>query len=260
MAGFASVNDMPTESPTAGRKFQGKVVDNLDPLLKQRLKVEIPNFMEGPPDLLPWIGPLVQSKFGMTDTACSVNVPVIGSVIELEFQDGDLSYGVMTGSIHTEISAMLGPLETNYPARRGWLDPVSNWSYIDITSGMVEFQLHHKSGTQYTTFDDGRVHHLAVNLYFIEAPDIKEEAYNTHKVISTISTHDASESHTLTSPTVVTNCDNRTINAEQTVKHLAKTDVIYEAENIARLKSVVKTEVLSDEYILIRAGKVDINP
>jgi hypothetical protein len=252
MAGFASVNDTPTDSPTGGRKFQGRVVDNLDPLMKQRIKVEIPNFMEGPPELLPWIGPLVQSKFGMTATAVSVNVPVIDSVIELEFQDGDLAYGVMTGSLHTEISAELGVLATNYPARRGWLDPKANWSYIDITPGQVEFQLHHYSGTQYTTFDDGRVHHLAVNLYFIEAPDIKEEAYNSHEVISTTSTHEASLSHTLRSPLVTTHCVTNTINAALTITHRALAT--------AKLQSVVETEVSSVEHVLITAGRVDINP
>lgn len=259
MSGMTAVNDLPKDNPAKGRKLQGKVVDNLDPLFKQRIKVEIPNLMEGPPEMLPWIGPLVQSKFGMTAVAVSVAVPVIDSVVEVEFQDGDLAYGIMTGSLHTEISALLGPLEINYPARRGWLDPMGNWSYIDITPGMVEFQLHHKSGTQYTTYDDGKVHHFAVELYHIEAPDIKETATFTHKVFSETSTHEARESFTLSTKAYQNT-------ASETHQTDTKVSVLNATEKHTLTSPQVKVvasdfiEMEGSDHVTIKGGRVDINP
>lgn len=170
MSGFGNVSDIP-ESHRNGY-FQGIVVDNNDPEQKQRIKVEIPNLIEGDPALMPWIGPVIRSKFGMTDKAVTVEVPVLDSIVVVEFQDGDPHYGMTVGSLHTEISADLGVLATNYPNRRGWVDPVGNWSFIDITQGSVQFQLHHYSGTEYTTNDDGSVLHDAVGDYTITAPTI----------------------------------------------------------------------------------------
>lgn len=256
-----------TDQPNPNRKFQGRVVDNQDPLMKQRIKVVVPNLLEGPVELLPWIGPTVHSKFGITETAVSVEVPVVGSIVSVTFQDGDMHYGMLDGSLHTELTSDLGVLATNYPNRRGWLDPVMNWSYIDITAGMVEFQLHHKSGTQYTTFDDGRVHHLAVNTYHIEAPDIKETAYNTHKVSSTFSTHNATVSHTLR--TMMSSTYSITNSSYTAFKHSIATiinqiNTLYLIDHAslvdARLRAMRETQVIGEAHVLIRGGRVDINP
>lgn len=277
--GFNNVSDVENEGRTG--MFQGKVVDNLDPLLKQRIKVEVPNLLQGPPELLPWVGPIVQSKFGMTESAVSVAVPVIGSIVMVQFQNGDLHYGATVGGLHTELSAELGPLETNYPARRGWYDPVQNWSYIDITPGMVEFQLHHKSGTQYTTYEDGRVHHLAVNLYHIEAPDIQEEAYNTHVVTSTTSTHTCQSSHTTTSPLItsysLSNTDytvmktaytalSHTIRSLISINHTALFTANFEAAETTVYGHAslhmegATTEVIGSGTLTLRGGRIDLNP
>jgi len=261
MTSFNTTASLPhSNDAVKDRKFQARVVDNEDPLMKQRIKVEIPNLMEGPPDMLPWVGPLVQSKFGMTEEAVSVAVPVVGSVLEVEFQDGDLAYGVCTGSLHTELSASLGPLEINYPRRRGWYDPKQNWSYIDITDGQVEFQLHHYSGTQYTTYDDGRVHHLAVELYHIEAPDIKEQAYDSHVVTSTTSEHTATDSHKLTT----TDSDLIASAYHKTETPTARfvTADLFEVQSSGRTQVVANGDSLYESYthIVIRAPRVDINP
>lgn len=170
MSGFGNVSDI--EPDNRSGYFQGIVVDNLDPEMRQRIKVRIPNLMDGDPELLPWIGPVVHSKFGMTAEAVTVEVPVVDAIVQVEFQNGDPHYGMTFGSLHTAISAELGVLATNYPMRRGWVDPAGNWSYIDLTEGAIEFQLHHYSGTQYTTFNDGRVLHEAVGDYTITAPII----------------------------------------------------------------------------------------
>jgi Type VI secretion system/phage-baseplate injector OB domain len=140
-----------------GRRFQGLVVDNNDPLQKQRIKVSIPSLMEGELEELPWVGPGVQSSFGMTGTAATVGVPAMGAVVMVTFQDGDLNYGMYDGSLHTETTPIPGPLSTNYPDRRGWVDPAGNICWIDVTGGSVEFHLEHVSGTSFHVDNDGNV-------------------------------------------------------------------------------------------------------
>ena len=145
------------ESPDYSIPFIGRVVDNKDPKLLQRVKVEIPNLLTGDPANLPWCFPAQHSLFGMTDTAYSVGVPVIGSTVVVEFQNGDIHYGMVSSCLHTSISNVSGELATNYPNRRGWLDPANNLFYIDITSGQVIAHFLHKSGTRITIADNGKV-------------------------------------------------------------------------------------------------------
>jgi phage baseplate assembly protein gpV len=137
--------------------FIGKVVDNNDPKKLQRVKVEIPNLLTGEASSLPWCFPAQHSLFGMTETAYSVGVPVVGSTVIVEFQNGDIHYGCVTSAIHTSISAVSGELATNYPNRRGWLDPAGNLFYIDITDGQVKAHFLHKSGTRFTVEDNGDI-------------------------------------------------------------------------------------------------------
>ena len=145
------------ESPDYSIPFIGRVVDNKDPKLLQRVKVEIPNLLTGDPANLPWCFPAQHSLFGMTDTAYSVGVPVIGSTVVVEFQNGDIHYGMVSSCLHTSTSNVSGELATNYPNRRGWLDPANNLFYIDITSGQVIAHFLHKSGTRITIADNGKV-------------------------------------------------------------------------------------------------------
>lgn len=137
--------------------FIGKVVDNKDPRMLQRVKVEIPNLTTGAPDSLPWCFPAQHSLFGMTESAYSVGVPVIGSYVVVEFQGGDLNYGCVSSCLHTAKTSVSGELATNYPNRRGWLDPAGNLFFIDITGGQVVAKFLHKSGTSITIQDNGRV-------------------------------------------------------------------------------------------------------
>jgi len=153
MSGFNSLND--TKPAVQNRLYAAEVVDNNDPLEKQRIKVTIPNLLEGDAEFLPWIGPLVDSSFGITSDAVTVRVPVIGSIVAVQFQDGDLLYGVIKGSLHTGLTPLPPELRQNYPNRRGWKDPAGNILYWDITDGQVSLMVKHKSGTFFTIGDSG---------------------------------------------------------------------------------------------------------
>lgn len=145
------------ESPDYTIPFLAKVVDNKDPKKLQRVKVEIKGLMTGAISDLPWCFPAQHSLFGMTDSAYSVGVPVVGSTVMVEFQGGDIHYGCVSSCLHTSLSAVAGELATNYPNRRGWLDPANNLFYVDITSGQVRVHFLHKSGTRITIEDNGKV-------------------------------------------------------------------------------------------------------
>lgn len=145
------------ESPDYSIPFWAKVVDNNDPKKLQRVKVEIKGLLSGDLASLPWCFPAQHSLFGMTESAYSVGVPVVGSNVMVEFQGGDIHYGCVSSSLHTSSSEVTGEMATNYPNRRGWIDPANNLFYIDITAGQVRVHFLHKSGTRLTIEDNGKV-------------------------------------------------------------------------------------------------------
>lgn len=136
------------ENPLEHAMLVGRVVFNNDPTKQQRIKVLIPSHLEGDPSTLPWIGPRLHSPFGATRSFGSVHVPVIDSLVIVEFQGGDLNKGIYSGCVSTASLAAAMPTElaTNYPNRYGFFDPKGNKFYQDLLSGVTEFI--HNSGTR----------------------------------------------------------------------------------------------------------------
>lgn len=124
------------------------VVFNNDPDKQQRIKVFIPNVLEGPADQLPWVGPIAQSPFGITRSFGTVNVPVLDSIVIVHFQGGDLNSGLYLGNAVTKTLGENMPVElsTNYPSRYGSFDPKGNKKYTDLVTGVVEYI--HNTGTR----------------------------------------------------------------------------------------------------------------
>lgn len=125
----------------------GRVVFNEDPDRQQRIKVFIPGIMEDDIDRLPWIGPVAQSPFGLSNTHGTVSVPVIDSLVIIDFQGGDKNHGLYNGCVATAALGVAMPTElsTNYPNRYGFFDPKGNKFFMDLTSGETTFI--HNSGT-----------------------------------------------------------------------------------------------------------------
>lgn len=165
-------NQANDESPSLEGYMAAEVVFNNDPDQRQRIKVRIPGLMEGPEETLPWIGPLVSSNFGVTASSYSINVPAIGSILAVKFQDGDLNHGVYRSSLHTARTALASDHSTNYPFRRGWKDPVGNVLFIDTTPSSTDMELRHNSGTFFHVNDDGSVNIEAVKDIHVKAPKI----------------------------------------------------------------------------------------
>ena len=140
-------NQAGDSAPSLDGYFAAEVVDNNDPDKRQRVKVRVPNLLEGPLETLPWVGPLVASSFGVTADSYSIGVPAIGSILAVKFQDGDLNHGVYAPSLHTSKTSLSGEHSTNYPFRRGWKDPAGNYLFIDTTPGATDAEFHHNSGS-----------------------------------------------------------------------------------------------------------------
>lgn len=143
MTGFNNMNQV--EAPDYEGEFQGVVIDNMDPLFRQRIKVAIVGFMQGDSDSLPgftkdlpWIAPVLQSPFGQGDGFGVMAVPEIASQVTVIFQKGDPHYGLSIGYLHTVRHTPAPELLINYPNRRGFRDPADNLFYIDSTEGQEE--------------------------------------------------------------------------------------------------------------------------
>lgn len=144
------------------REMLALVVDNNDPKQSQRIRVTIPNLMEAPggdTNKLPWIGPKRPASFGSSsssgsDRFDSVDIPANGSLVVVEFQDGDLNFGMYTGATSVDSLKIPEHLSKNYPYRRGWSDPAGNKFFVDRTpnpseppSTFVDIGLDHPSGS-----------------------------------------------------------------------------------------------------------------
>lgn len=164
---------------TAGYEglFLATVVDNNDPKKLQRVRIRIPEVLDAEKDEdLPWLLPRLVSAFGSTDSAVTVAVPKVGSKLLVSFQNGDVHFPVFEGYPHLESTVTPEALATNYPNRRGYVDPSGNIFYVDGTEGSEVIYLKHKSGTELTILADGTVQVKAVKDINMEAPNINLKA------------------------------------------------------------------------------------
>lgn len=155
MTGFNNSNQV--EKPDYTGIFLATVVSNADPNHRQRIKVSIPELLTGAVEMLPWISPILDAPFGITGSAGVVNIPVVGSSVLVQFQNGDLHYGLAVGSLHTGAYTPNAALLVNYPNRRGWSDPAGNLFWVDNTPGSVETHYQHPSGATIHIANDGTV-------------------------------------------------------------------------------------------------------
>lgn len=101
---------------TDGPKF-GKVVDNNDPLMIGRVKVEITGIFEGRVETLPWVRRKMDTLFCGAD--CEVfDVPEIGSIVEVRWSYDDKT-PIYTGTPYNK-KHQTGAFTNNYPNESGF--------------------------------------------------------------------------------------------------------------------------------------------
>lgn len=156
------------EPPRSGNRFKGitfigEVVDNADPMKLERVRVRVPDVFDGVPDeMLPWAIPKVLHALGHGGGAHSCHVPVMGSLVYIEFQNGDPHFPKYVGSPVTP-AGRNAVFDTNYPNRYGFADPTGNIVYVDMKSGDID--LLHFSGTKFHVDAGGNVTGTAVGSY-----------------------------------------------------------------------------------------------
>lgn len=140
-----------------GIVFVGKVVDNNDPDKCERVRVRVPELHDSTvsDDMLPWARPRRVDCIGGTSTAGFFGVPVIGSLVDIELQNGDVHFPVYTGVIRC-VTNLIEDANTNYPNRYGFVDETGNKFIIDRKDGTVDFI--HSSGAMYMKIaEDGSI-------------------------------------------------------------------------------------------------------
>lgn len=135
------------------RIWIGRVVDNNDPKRLGRIKVEIPQLMEGLSDY-PWVSPINPPALGGKSDSSYFAVPEVGSYVLITFPFEDIYHPMYIGSPQI-ISTHQTLFDTSYPERYGFTDKTGNYWYVDKATGDVMFN--HKSGTQIRIDNSGNV-------------------------------------------------------------------------------------------------------
>lgn len=121
-----------------GKPYVGKVVDNNDPKGWCRIRVRIDNefFKDIPDDHLPWAIVSCAHPGGASALHGMVDIPVNGSKVLVEFQDGSPMHPVWKGYFVDE-ETKLPEAAVNYPDRRVILWPSGSLMVLDDKTNEV---------------------------------------------------------------------------------------------------------------------------
>lgn len=100
------------------RVYEGTVVDNNDPEMLGRIKVQIKEVFEGMKTAhLPWVIPDLQHSDGASPETGCFSVPEVGSLVSIQFEDGLIDYPRYYG-YHINKKTILPESRHNYPNRK----------------------------------------------------------------------------------------------------------------------------------------------
>lgn len=131
-----------------GNYILGKVKVNLDPIRKDRIKVEAAGLYDPGQGDVPWVGILKWSPFGISKDWGVYGSPAVGSDVAMEFQEGSPDY-----PLYHSIQREKPPAEFDKDKVWGFKDPKGNWVRFDLESGEAVVNL--KSGFVFTLNPDG---------------------------------------------------------------------------------------------------------
>jgi len=134
-----------------GKRFKGTVVASNDPTGQGRVKVHVPGLYEQ--GELPWVGTVKASPFGYGPGYGVYGDPTVGSVIEIQLQEGSANHPISEGFL-ADTSTTRDP-EFDVPGAWGYKDPSGNKLVVDQTNGSYKFT--HSSGTTYSLDSEGNL-------------------------------------------------------------------------------------------------------
>ena len=143
------------KNKSLNRIHKGTVVDNIDPDMLGRLKIEIPGLLEGlSTSELPWIYPINYYGIGGGSLLSGFGVPEIDSELLVEFPYDDIYFGFYTGYRQSKVTHQ-DVFNTNYPETYGWRD--STGLILKINKSIQKLEFEHPSGVIGTIDKDGNV-------------------------------------------------------------------------------------------------------
>jgi len=126
---------------------RGLVVDNIDPLKQNRIRIRVHGFFDGVEDShLPWAAAAFPLLTGSGAGFGWFGVPAIGATVFCFFEQGDYNQPVYFAEAPDGIHGHPTIADTNYPNRRGFRTSAGHIIYVDDEDD--EILVEHSSGAQ----------------------------------------------------------------------------------------------------------------
>ncbi|MCK5232899.1 MAG: phage tail protein [Desulfobulbaceae bacterium] len=132
-------------------KFRATVVDNCDPQKRGRLKLQVPSVLADQES--DWALPCLPFG-GLTDQGL-FTVPEIGAQVWMEFEEGDISRPIWTGTFWQQEADVPVEAAKDEPTTRLLKTPSGHVLQFDDESGKEVFRLHHPSEAELTIDENG---------------------------------------------------------------------------------------------------------
>ena len=134
-------------------KYRGFVIDNDDPEKRARLRVTVPSVLGTEPTS--WALPCL--PFGGLADQGWFSVPENDAQVWVEFEEGDISRPIWTGTFWRQQSDVPSEAAVSPPTTRLFKTPAGHLLQLDDKEGEERFFLHHPAGTELEINKDGNV-------------------------------------------------------------------------------------------------------
>jgi uncharacterized protein involved in type VI secretion and phage assembly len=135
-------------------KYRGLVVDNADPDNRARIKVHVPS-VTGPDEVSHWAEPCLPFG-GLADQGLFM-VPEIGAQVWIEFEEGNVSKPIWTGTTWQQSADVPSEAADASPQMRQLKTPSGHSLEFNDTEGDEEIRLYHPADAELKIDKDGVV-------------------------------------------------------------------------------------------------------